>query len=369
MWTSLRWLMISALAVGWLGFLSPAQAAKDRAIPIKDAGKFFSEKAIEQANKKIEQIKLDYKKDLAIETIASVPEKDAKEAKENTQRYFRDYARKRYGALGISGIYVIISREPRFVFVESGKETEKKAFTTADCKAAANLLLTHFKKKEAGRFDEGLLALVNDVDKTLDRNIGKGAAETGRSGATKTSPQRGSGGSGGFMDGIWGWVCIGIVVLLGIWLVFGLIRAFTGSGGGGGGPGGPGGGGYGGGGGGFFPSLMGGLFGAAAGLWMYDSFFRSHTPTDPGGGAAYGGSPTGADDTTAGGGAGGDWGDDAGGGGGGGGDWGDEGGGGGGDWGDAGGGGGDWGGGGDVGGGGGDWGGGGDFGGGGGGDW
>src|SRR5205807_8678908 len=74
---------------------------------------------------------------------------------------------------------------------------------------------------------------------------------------------------------IWGWICLGIVVLLAIWLVVALIRAFTGSGSGGYGGGG---GGYGGGGGGggFFPALMGGLFGAAAGMWMYDRFFSGH---------------------------------------------------------------------------------------------
>ena len=71
------------------------------------------------------------------------------------------------------------------------------------------------------------------------------------------------------------WLCIGVVVLLGIWLVFALVRAFTGGGGGGGG-GGYGGGG-GGGGGGFFPALMGGLFGAAAGMWLYDCFIRRPT--------------------------------------------------------------------------------------------
>ena len=47
---------------------------------------------------------------------------------------------------------------------------------------------------------------------------------------------------------IGGWICLGLCVLLGVWLVIGLIRAFTGGGGG------YGGGGYGGGGGGGFGS-------------------------------------------------------------------------------------------------------------------
>jgi hypothetical protein len=53
-------------------------------------------------------------------------------------------------------------------------------------------------------------------------------------------------------------------LVLGIWLVIGLIRSFSGGGMGGGM-----------GGGGFFPGLMGGLFGAMAGAWLYDSFFHS----------------------------------------------------------------------------------------------
>jgi hypothetical protein len=111
--------------------------------------------------------------------------------------------------------------------------------------------------------------------------------------------------------------------------------------------------------------LLGGMFGAAAGNWIYDSFFRGGHSSGWGGSQAYGDSPGSAPeprdtDYT---GTGGDFGD-AGGGGAGGGDFGGGGGGGG----DFGGGGGDFGGGGgDFGGGGGDFGGGGgDFGGGGG---
>jgi uncharacterized membrane protein YgcG len=119
----------------------------------------------------------------------------------------------------------------------------------------------------------------------------------------------------------WMWIVGGIVVLLALWVVIGGIRALfrpkyvpppgggyaapmgtaPPSGGGGPGPGYggnqgrgmaggypgggyPGGGGYqggggGGGGGGFFPGLLGGMFGGAAGAWMYDSFFRRSSPT------------------------------------------------------------------------------------------
>lgn len=123
---------------------------------------------------------------------------------------------------------------------------------------------------------------------------------------------------------IMSYVCIGVCVLAGIWLVIGLIRAFTGGGMGGGGMGG-GMGGYGGGGG-FFSNLMGGMFGAMAGMWMYNNLFGGGMH-DVGASESYGGDGTAADTGdgdydggASGGDAGGDWGDsggDAGGG-----DWG-----------------------------------------------
>ncbi len=157
-------------------------------------------------------------------------------------------------------------------------------------------------------------------------------------------------------SGIMSYVCLGICVLLGVWLVIGLIRMFTGGGGGGGMGGGGMGGGYGGGmgGGGMFGTFLGGMLGAAAGMYLYNNVFGGHSESAMAG-DSYGDS--GATDTgdgdyaggAEGGDGGGDWGDDnrndTGGG-----DWGDSGGdaGGGGDWGgDAGGGGGDFGGGGD----------------------
>ena len=68
-----------------------------------------------------------------------------------------------------------------------------------------------------------------------------------------------------------GWLLPVIGGLLVAWVIFGLIRSMLNRGGAGG-MGMP----QGAGGGGFFTSLIGGMFGAAAGMWMYDQFFGSH---------------------------------------------------------------------------------------------
>jgi len=98
------------------------------------------------------------------------------------------------------------------------------------------------------------------------------------------------------------WIVIAVGVFGGVWLLMAVMRAMSG-GSGGGGAGSMGGAGVGGGGG-FMTSLLGGLFGAAVGNWMYDSFFR-------GSGGGWGASDAyGADPSTGNESAGEDFGDD-----------------------------------------------------------
>jgi len=358
MTTSLRWLLAAGLVTAGLG-LSVAPVAASKAPPpansgIIDGAKLFSEDAVKKARDRVEQIRKDYGKGLFIETIAKAESKDA------VDRMAAD----KYKDHQVGGVYVLICKDPQRIRIQVGDKTRQRAFTTAKRDQLLTIFQKNFKEK---KFDEGLMEGIAYVDKTFDSTIGKGTTDTGSTAATTKTKGAST------MNPIWGWICIGLVVILAIWLVVGLIRAFTRPAAGPGYAGGGGYGGGGGGGGGFFSSMLGGLFGAAAGMWLYDSFFRSHTPSPMGGSTAYGGESTGGVDDTGSTGAGGDYGGDADAGGGGG-DWGgggDADAGGGGDWGggDAGGGGGDWGGG-DAGGGG-DWGGGGggDWGGGGGGDW
>src|SRR5262245_31434718 len=85
MLTSLRLMAIPALLVGLLGFVSPALASKaadSEPFKIQDGGSFFSKEAIDKANRKIAQIKRDFGKDLAIETIDKVSGSAEKKAKD-----------------------------------------------------------------------------------------------------------------------------------------------------------------------------------------------------------------------------------------------------------------------------------------------
>jgi hypothetical protein len=323
-----RWMLAPALVAGWLMAAGPAPAA-----PVNDEAGLFSADAVKKADQVIQKIQRDYGTGLTIDTVPRIPANlEGKFKQLGKDEFFRDWAESKAKRERDKGIYVLICKNPGRVEVLVDEQTRAKNFTLRDRNALVKTMLVRFGEK---KWDEGLLDGVNFVESSLRTNGAKPQRQ-GQSQANKSEtappPAGGSAKRGGsWMDnfgGIGGLICIGVVVLLGLWLVFGLIRAFTGMGRGGYGPGGGygGGPGYGGGGGGggFMSSLLGGMFGAAAGMWMYNSFFGggSHFGSSAYGGTTPtgGGEPadTGAGDFSGDAGGGGDFGGDDGGGGGGG---------------------------------------------------
>jgi uncharacterized protein len=334
------WALLPAvLAAGFL--CAPSALARD----VKDEADLIKKQdSLTRINQIIKEINKNFGKEVLIETTSTVPTADVNkvkamvEAKDSDalKTYFFELSRSRAKANKVDGIYVLVNKNPRWLQILTNKKTEPY-FDRSQVKEMRSLMETQFKK---GNFDEGFLEGVQYVRDQFTKNPPKAAAAP----PVAKNPKA----TGGVLKderGEWNWtgiICVGLVVLVVVWLIIGLIRAMS-MGGGGGGYGAPG---YaGGGGGGFMSGLLGGLFGAMAGNWLYHNMF--------GGGSHWGSSAYGSDAGTSGSagdddytGSGGGI-DDAGGGGGdagGGGDWGGGGDVGGGDWG--GGGGGDWGGGG-----------------------
>lgn len=291
MLVSPRWALLPALVAGWLLLANPVSAITPQ---VKDDGGFFSAGTVAKADQTIREIKQRFNKDLVIETYKT-PKMGADEVKKMTkearERYYENWAKTRAEELSVDGILVIITKEPGHVQVGVGPETRKRAFTLGNKDELGRLLLNKFKEKQ---YDEGLLQGVQFVRTTLANNTQAGAGRN--TGApVQNQPQHKGAVGGGLLGGIGGFLCIGLLILGVLWLVFGLIRAFSGMGargGYGGGGYGPGGGYGGGGGGGFMSGIMGGLFGAVAGNWIYNSFLGGHN-TGFGGGAssAYGSDP------------------------------------------------------------------------------
>lgn len=260
--------------VGLLGFASRAHALTPE---VRDGAGFFKPETVARANEIIKEVEQRYKKDLLVETVPHVPERERQEATSSDphvkDRFFVDWADRRARDEGVNGIYVLITREPGHVEVAVGNRTRTE-FPDEERHRLVEILLNHFKKKE---YDEGLLEAVRYVQSTLAAHTRVGGAPSAGSEHPGLSHEtRGIEASWG----LWHWLGLGLAVLFGVWLLSAVVRALAGGGGQPGGYTGPGGSaGYGpaGPGGGFFPSLMGGLFGAVAGSWLYDRFFSGES--------------------------------------------------------------------------------------------
>ena len=152
-----------ALAFGWLALVHQARAVYPP--PVKDDGKFFGAEALKKANAKIRDIYKKYRKDVVIETIDALSVDDQKKAKEEgNKKFFPKYALKRIDDLGVNGVYIIISKEPRWAQIEMDSLTRKSVFPNAERDKAYTKLVERFKEKE---FDEGLADALDAIDASL----------------------------------------------------------------------------------------------------------------------------------------------------------------------------------------------------------
>jgi uncharacterized protein len=306
---------------------------------VKDGAKFFSNDAVKEADKAIQEIQRTHHVEVVIETFPGVPAARTEEVRamnaEARGRFVRDWAKERMHELDVKGIYVLICRSPAHLEVHVSPDTAKKGLPKVDSDKLIDLLLTRFKAKD---HDKGLVDAVHFVRDRLDENTPAEKVKTapaepekklsakiseGVKSATKEVKSALQADAGpGFTWGTVAWIIVG---LLALWIVIGILRALFGgrkpapyvqaapgptshpasqrpvqgaapmqtpAAQAGGvvygppasgqvvvGPGyGPGMGG-GGGGGGFMSGVLGGMFGAAAGNWIYDRFARGPGPS------------------------------------------------------------------------------------------
>ncbi|MBX9580986.1 MAG: hypothetical protein K2X87_11815, partial [Gemmataceae bacterium] len=262
-------LAAAGVAVGLTA--APARADKVQqpgALHVYDDAKLFSPDAEGKAKAVLSGTKFDHGLTLTVDTYPEIPA-DRRGSYDPAKKaaFFESWARSLYKGDRAKGIYVLVCMNPGWTEVLVDEESKNRGFD----KGNAEQLRAIFDKamRESARKPPAEQAAIRDA--ALVRaaeyvtNDVKGTTVAGGNHRVSADNNHRGGGMG-----IGGWICLGLSVLLGAWLVIGLIRALTGGGGGYGGGYGPG---YGGGGGGFMSSLMGGLFGSMAGMWMYNNFF------------------------------------------------------------------------------------------------
>jgi len=159
-------LCLAGLLAAWLLLSGPALAVFPP--PVKDDGKFFSKEGLEKANKKIKDIYQKYRKDVVVETLADLTEEQLKKAKaEGNDKFFPKFALGRIDALGVNGVYILLSKKPQRVQIEMDTQTRKRVFHNADRSKAVKKLIDKFKKED---FDAGLIEALDSIEASLKAN-------------------------------------------------------------------------------------------------------------------------------------------------------------------------------------------------------
>ena len=295
-----------------LAVASLALAAVPR---VDDKAGLFTAPAVEEANRIVERVYTETRaphKDVLVVTLAKLPA--GKEA--------REVAEAEFSARKSNGLLILLVKSPGKLWVTVGEDT-RRGFPTTDVDELVNrIMLPRLRERKA---DEALLDGLRFVQARMEvfRAPAKPAAAAVPPVAAPVRPATDLGSRAKEVAGGIDWLWV-IIIVLAVWVVIALLRALfrprvvAGPGyGGGSGPG-PGygyagGGGGGGGGGGWGTAILGGMFGALAGNWIYNHMLGGGTSAASGLGtsSAYAESPEPArsDEGVVGGGGGGDWGD------------------------------------------------------------
>jgi uncharacterized membrane protein YgcG len=295
-------LILPLLAIiAMCGAPSPAQAAK---YGVQDDGKFFSADTVTQAEKVIQQIRTVDDRDVLVMTYDKIPD-DLKDKYNPDQKakFYLDWADQIGKTNGVSGVVILITRDPKHIEIVVGNKTRQRQFTEADRRELQNRMVALLKDE---KYDDGLLAGVKFIKERMDDNERHAQANV----PPPAYPMPSSNSSGN--SHVSGLLCLGIGLLIIVFMIISAANRNRGSGYGappppggyppsygggypqGGYPQGGFGGGFqgGGGGGGFGRGLLGGLLGGALGSWGYDKFAHGggENPSYPppqGGGADF----------------------------------------------------------------------------------
>lgn len=291
--------LLAALAVGVpFARADKAPDTQPAQLDVFDEAKLFSADGIDKAKETFRATAFHHGLAVTVDTVTAPPAGKMRGEAETAHRdeakwraFMTAWARDTAKADKAKGVYVLVTLQPvGGIAVIADAQTTRRGFTEADDRKVREMLGAAFKEA-AGEPDEtkkqairsaALLKAVEFIAADLKGTRVAGGAEHGpvQTNAPPASP-------------VMGYLCVGLMALAGVWIVIALVRMFSGGGGGGGS-----------GGGGFLPGLLGGLFGAAAGMWMYSHFFGGGGGMFGGGGSdAYAGDAGSGGDTGAG-----DWG-------------------------------------------------------------
>src|SRR5262249_698041 len=149
-------------AISMLGWQTPGASGQERDLlesagkaRVRDGGSFFKPETIKQANEILSEIEKRDGRDVVVETYAHVPvgkENEVKD-KESREQFFLSWATSRFRELDLSGILILICKNPGHLEIQVGNKTHH-LFTDENRVTLRKMLIKSFGQKE---YDSGLL--------------------------------------------------------------------------------------------------------------------------------------------------------------------------------------------------------------------
>jgi len=252
--------------LGFIGvlFCGVATSSAQRG-EIRDNGAFFSDTAKAEAGRQMAEIGARFKREVVVETFKSVPD-DLKQGvnlqdRAAQNRLFEQWALRQARDLKVNGVYILISKEPSHLQVLVGNETQRTLFQPRDRDALVSAMLAKLRDRKN---DAALLEGIGLIATTMKSHVSTRSRAVAQNRPTESTDAETS--------SPWNWVIAAVLGMAVVWIVIGIFRAISNRGsspdlaGGAGSSGG-----------GFLTSLIGGMFGAAAGMWLYDQFSGNHS--------------------------------------------------------------------------------------------
>src|SRR5262249_29728126 len=144
MMTIVRWLTLPLLLASWL-----ANSGSALAVGVRDDGGFFKEETIRKAETMIDEIKDRHQLDVVVETFRKIPDDMKKDYNpENKSQFFEQWARDRARKSRLTGVYVLLCKDPGHLQIEVGNKTGKKAFTPENRDELEKMFLKRLRAKE-----------------------------------------------------------------------------------------------------------------------------------------------------------------------------------------------------------------------------
>jgi hypothetical protein len=139
----------------------PKKEAREKPLTSRDDGKFFSEEEFKKVSAAAEKLLKEKQTDLFVESVMTPWKGDVDKVKamkpEEREKFFKELAEERAKEVKLRGVYILVCRNPSFLYVYVPDPSEFPPGFATKVKTA---LLDNFKQK---KFDEGLQKAIGIV--------------------------------------------------------------------------------------------------------------------------------------------------------------------------------------------------------------